>query len=96
MKNITFSWDDRKARENLRKHGVPFEEAVTAFSDENARLMHDPKHSQDEDRFVLLGISSKLRILIICHVYRQDEKEIRIISVRKADRDERKQYGELL
>ena len=58
--------------------------------------MHDPEHSGDEERFVLLGISSKLRILIICHVYRQDEREIRIISARKADRDERKQYGEFL
>ncbi len=96
MKNITFSWDERKARDNLRKHAVPFEEAVTAFSDENARLMYDPEHSQNEDRFVLLGISSKLRILIICHVYHQSEREIRIISARKADRDERKQYGEFL
>lgn len=96
MKDISFSWDERKARENLRKHGVPFEEALTTFSDENARLMHDPEHSQDEDRFVLLGISSKLRILIICHIYRQAEKEIRIISARKADKNERKQYGEFL
>ena len=96
MKNMTFSWDERKARDNLRKHAVPFEEAVTAFSDENARLMYDPEHSQNEDRFVLLGISSKLRILIICHVYHQSEREIRIISARKADRDERKQYGEFL
>lgn len=96
MNNITFSWDERKARENLRKHGISFEEAVTAFSDENARLIYDQEHSRNEERFVLLGISSKLRILIICHAYRQDEREIRIISARKADRDERKQYGEFL
>jgi len=96
MGEIAFLWDDRKARENLRKHGIPFEEAATAFSDENARLMYDPEHSGKEDRFVLLGFSSKLRILIVCHVYRQDEKEIRIISARKADRDERKQYGKFL
>ena len=96
MNETTFSWDGRKARENLRKHGVSFEEAATAFSDENARLMHNPEHSEIEDRFVLLGFSSKLRILIVCHVYRQDEKEIRIISARKADRNERKQYGSFL
>ena len=95
MDEITFSWDDRKARENFRKHGVSFEEAATAFSDENARLMHDPDHSHEKDRFVLLGFSAKLRILVVCHTYRQDEREIRIISARKADREECKQYGRL-
>jgi len=96
MSEMVFSWDDRKERDNLRKHGISFQEAVTAFSDENARLMRDPDHSQKEDRFVLLGFSSKLRILVICHTYRQDEREIRIISARKADRQERKQYGRFL
>ena len=96
MNKIKFSWDDRKERENRRKHGVSFEEAATAFADENARLKHDPDHSREEDRFILLGFSAKLRMLVVVHAYRQDETEIRIISGRKATRNERKQYGELL
>jgi uncharacterized protein len=95
MSEITFSWDDRKERENRRKHGVAFAEAVTVFADEGARLIHDPEHSQDEDRFVLLGFSAHLRVLVVIHAYRQDDNEIRIISARKASRKERKQYGEL-
>jgi len=96
MRKITFSWDDRKDRENQRKHGVSFEEASTAFADENARLKHDPDHSQQEDRFILLGFSAKLRILAVAHSYRADGKQIRIISARKATRNERKQYGQFL
>jgi len=96
MSEVTFSWDDRKERENQRKHGVSFEEAATAFADENARLKHDPDHSQGEDRFVLLGFSAKLRLLVVVHAYRQDDKEIRIISARKAVPKERKQYGGFL
>ena len=96
MHGITFSWDDRKERENKRKHGVSFDEATTVFADENARLKHDPDHSRDEDRFVLLGFSAKLRLLVVVHAYRQDEKEIRIISARKAVPKERKQYGQFL
>ena len=96
MDEITFSWDDRKERENQRKHGVSFEEAATAFADENARLKHDSDHSKDEDRFVLMGFSAKLRLLVVVHAYRQGEKEIRIISARKAVPKERKQYGQFL
>jgi uncharacterized DUF497 family protein len=65
IKEIIFSWDERKDRENQRKHGVSFAEASSAFADENARLRHDPDHSQDEDRFILLGFSAKLRILVV-------------------------------
>jgi len=96
MSEVTFSWVDRKERENQRKHGVSFEEATTAFADENARLKHDPDHSQDEDRFILLGFSAKLRLLVVVCAYRQDDKEIRIISARKAVPKERKQYGGFL
>jgi uncharacterized DUF497 family protein len=96
MNEITFSWDDGKSRSNLTKHGISFEESTTVFADENARLKHDLHHSQHEDRFVLLGFSAKLRILVVVHAYRQDETEIRIISARKATRNERKQYGEFL
>jgi len=96
MHGITFSWDDRKERENQRKHGVSFDEAATVFADENARLQHDPDHSQDEDRFVLLGFSAKLRLLVVVHAYRKNESEIRMISARKAVPKERKQYGQFL
>ncbi len=92
MQSISFEWDEKKAAENFRKHKVTFEEAKTVFSDPNARLIFDPDHSQDEERFVLLGLSSALRILTVCHCYRKDEKVIRIISARKANRNEQKQY----
>ncbi len=74
MEAITFSWDERKDRENQRKHGVSFEEASTAFADENARLRYDPDHSQEEGRFILLGFSAKLRLLVVAHAYRQKGK----------------------
>jgi len=93
MSSIRFAWDDVKADENRRKHGVSFEEASTVFSDENGRLKHDPDHSQKEDRFLLLGFSAKLRLLIVCHAYRENDELIRIISARKATPNERKQYG---
>ena len=96
MREIAFSWDKRKERENQRKHGISFEEASTAFADENARLKHDPDHSQQEDRFILLGFSAKLRILVVAHAYRADGNQIRIISARKAIRNERRQYGQFL
>jgi uncharacterized DUF497 family protein len=96
MEEISFSWDKNKNQENKRKHGIGFEEASTAFADENARLKHDPDHSQDEDRFILLGFSAKLRLLVVAHAYRQDGKQIRIVSARKATRNERKQYGQYL
>ena len=93
MNAIRFAWNKAKAAENLRKHGVSFEEASTVFADENARLKHDPDHSQGEDRFILLGFGAKLRMLVVCHVYREEKEVIRLISVRKATRNERKQYG---
>ncbi len=96
MSDPTFEWDKRKASENRRKHGVAFEEAKSAFLDENARVIPDPEHSDDEDRFVLLGLSVRLRLLVVVHCYRQGEDLIRIISARKADPSERKQYSEFL
>ena len=89
---IRFEWDPKKAALNLRKHGVSFEEAQTAFADENAKLIDDPDHSADEDRFVLLGLSSNLRVLVVCHCYRLEGHVIRIISARKADPTERGWY----
>jgi len=96
MDAIRFAWDEAKATENQRKHGVTFEEATTVFADENARLKHDPDHSQQEDRFLLLGFSAKLRLLLVCHAYRENDEVIRIISARKATPTERKQYGSYL
>ncbi|MEO1300027.1 MAG: BrnT family toxin [Cyanobacteria bacterium J06636_16] len=92
MTDIIFEWDDRKAQQNEQKHGISFEEAQTAFYDENARLTPDPDHFQDEDRYVLLGLSAVLRVLIVCHVYRHDDEVIRIISARKATKREQQQY----
>ena len=90
---MRFDWDDAKARENLRKHGVSFDEAQTAFSDDQAILSPDPDHSLEEDHFVLLGLSSTLRVLTVVHCYRENDEVIRLISARKATRSERAQYG---
>ena len=96
MNESTFEWNKRKASDNKRKHGVTFEEARSAFLDENARVIPDPEHSDDEDRFVLLGLSVQLRLLVVVHCHREEDDVIRIISARKADRSERKQYSEFL
>jgi len=94
MKCITFEWDKAKESFNRRKHGISFEEAQTVFIDEHALLIHDPDHSEDEDRFILLGLSMRLRLLVVCHSYRKSDEVIRIISARKATKDETRQYGE--
>lgn len=96
MKQLNFVWDQRKSSVNRKKHGVSFEEAEAVFYDPNARLISDPDHSDEEDRFILLGLSEKLRVLIVCHCYRQDDTLIRIISARKADRQEIGIYEEYL
>lgn len=92
MAVLRFEWDERKSASNRRKHGVSFEEARTAFLDDNARLIPDHDHSDEEERFVLLGLSISLRVLVVCHCYRHSDEVIRIISARKADEDEIKQY----
>jgi hypothetical protein len=92
MSALHFEWDERKSAANLKKHGVSFEEARSAFYDDHARLMDDPDHSEDEDRFILLGLSAALRVLVVCHCYRSDAGIIRIISARKATARERKFY----
>lgn len=94
MNELRFEWDEKKSLSNKKKHGISFEEAQTVFLDENALLIHDPDHSLEEDRFVLLGMSFKLRLLIVCHCYRKSENIIRIISARRATRAEHKQYWE--
>ncbi|MGH9547779.1 MAG: BrnT family toxin [Terriglobales bacterium] len=89
---LRFEWDERKATANAKKHGVSFEEARSVFFDERARLIDDPDHSEDEERYILLGVSSSLRLLLICHCYRTAENVIRIISARKATARESKSY----
>ena len=92
MSTPRFEWDDRKAAANLKKHGIGFDEAKSVFFDERAKLIDDPDHSDDEDRFVLLGMSSVLRLLLVCHCYRSQGNVIRIISARKAISRESKSY----
>ena len=96
MNTISFIWDRKKAESNLRKHKTSFEEAQTVFSDPYARMIFDPEHSSDEDRFILLGISSGLKLLVVCHSYQENGMVIRIISARKANKNEQKQYGSFL
>jgi uncharacterized DUF497 family protein len=93
MAELRFEWDERKSKANKRKHGVSFAEAQAVFSDEEALLLADPDHSEDEDRYILLGLSPLLRILVVCHCYREDDEVIRIISARKADASERAEYN---
>jgi uncharacterized protein len=92
MNELRFEWSKQKQKDNIKKHGVSFDEARTVFYDENALQFFDPDHSEDEDRFILLGISYKLRIIVICHCFLESETVVRIISARKADRDEEKEY----
>ena len=96
MNRLKFSWDKNKAQSNLKKHGIAFDEAKTVFDDENARLIFDPDHSEDEERFILLGFSNSSKILTVVHCYRDDEHSIRIISARKSTKTEEKQYREFL
>jgi uncharacterized protein len=92
MSGIQFKWDENKNRKNKREHGVSFEEAQTVFLDENAIRFFDPDHSEEDDRFIMLGVSFKLRVLVVCHCYRENDEVIRLISARKADTEECKDY----
>lgn len=92
MDIIKFEWDENKNRINLQKHGISFDEAKTVFYDEDALVRDDPEHSQEEERFIILGLSSKANLLVVCHCYRASETVIRIISARKATRRESKYY----
>ena len=89
---LRFEWDPAKGAANLRKHGVSFEDARSVFSDENARLIDDPDHSSEEERFVLLGLSNSLRVLVVAHCYRSAGGVVRIISARRASRTEERSY----
>ncbi|MBC8340752.1 MAG: BrnT family toxin [Proteobacteria bacterium] len=91
MPDLRFEWDQRKNAGNRRKHGIPFEEAETVFYDDRGILTEDPDE-EDEDRFVLIGLSAALKTLVVCHCYREEDSVIRIISARKAHREERRDY----
>ena len=94
MNKIRFEWDANKNSINKTKHHISFEEAKTVFYDEDALLIDDPAHSEDEERFILLGYSLAANLLVVCHCYRQSETVIRIISARKATKNEAAQYYE--
>ena len=94
MNKILFTWDQRKERSNRRKHGIGFAEAQTVFYDDLALVLDDDAHSGYEERFILLGMSGLLRLLVVCHCYRDACGIIRIISARKASGSERRQYEE--
>jgi uncharacterized DUF497 family protein len=89
---LRFERDEQKDGTNRRKHRVSFEEAQTVFFDDHALIIPDPEHSKAEERFVLLGLSSTLRVLVVCHCFREDDEAIRIISARKANKSERAAY----
>lgn len=93
MDGLQFTWDENKNRSNRRKHGVAFEEAQTVFFDPQAKVYFDPDHSEEEERFIILGTSYRLRVLVVCHCYRESETMIRIISARRADKGEKNDYG---
>ena len=92
MTELRFEWDKGKETANVKKHGISFDEARTVFYDENAIQFFDPDHSDDEDRFILLGISLRLRIIVVCHCFRESDTVVRLISARKADSDEENEY----
>ena len=92
MEDIRFEWDERKNRLNVRKHGVSFEEAGSVFFDEDALEFYDDEHSDWVDRFLMLGMSARLRVLLVCHCMREGGTVIRLISARKATKNEKKLY----
>jgi len=92
MSNICFAWDPEKATLNKHKHNIAFPEAKSVFFDPNALLLSDPDHSEAEERFIIIGLSQVLRVLVVCHCYRKQDSVIRIISARKANKREQTQY----
>jgi uncharacterized DUF497 family protein len=92
MEKIYFEWDENKNQINQNKHKISFKEAESVFYDENALLIDDPDHSDQEERFIILGYSNKANLLVVCHCYRASDTIIRIISARKATQSETRQY----
>ena len=94
MEKLLFEWDENKNRINKVKHKISFEEAKSVFYDEEALVIDDPQHSENEERFIILGLSNRANLLVVCHCYRVSETVIRIISARKATKTETSQYYE--
>ena len=94
MDDIKFEWDENKSQINQKKHKISFDEAQTVFYDTEALVIDDPEHSEQEDRFIILGLSKKANLLVVCHCYRESDTTIRIISARRATTSESKQYQE--
>jgi len=94
MEEIRFEWDENKNEINKKKHHIAFEEAKTVFYDEEALVIDDPEHSEEEERFIILGLSQKANLLVVCHCYRASDTIIRLISARKATANETRQYNE--
>lgn len=94
MGGLSFEWDSKKAETNARKHGVTFEEAKTVFFDDRALVIPDPDHSENEDRFIILGESGQSRMLVVVHCFRRSSTVIRLISARRAGTKEQKPYWE--
>ena len=93
MDAIQFEWDENKNQINQHKHGISFQEAKTVFYYEEALVIDDPEHSETEDRFIILGLSNKANLLVVCHCYRASDTVIRLISARKATKTESPYYG---
>jgi len=93
MNNYIFNWDNEKNSSNINKHGITFEEATTVFDDDDAIFIRDDKHSQNEERFAVIGFSERLRLLLVCHCYRNGDSVVRIISARKANYSEEMLYS---
>ncbi len=93
---LVFEWDEDKNSSNIKKHSVSFEEAKTVFFDDFGRIIFDPDHSEHEDRFIILGASKRTNILVVVHCYRESDSVIRIISARRATKNEKRQYKEYL
>ena len=94
MEKLLFEWDENKNQINKVKHKISFEEAKSVFYDEEALVIDDPQHSENEERFIILGLSNRANLLVVCHCYRASDTVIRIISARKATKNESKQYYE--
>ena len=93
MADYSFSWDEEKNKLNVKKHGITFEEATTVFDDDDAIFIADDSHSKNEERYSVIGFSERLRLLIVCHCYRNGDTVLRIISARKANKTEELLYG---
>ena len=93
---MTFEWDENKNQINIKKHGIDFEEAKTVFYDDNAVVFDDPEHSIEEERFLILGLSENEKLCIVSHCYHANDDIIRLISARKATKNERNVYYDYL